>query len=228
MDDKVTATLRPESTYFWDRLRHGVWPKAVSARLVWALDTLVQRLRGLDDVVGIIVFGSYARGEFGRTSDVDLLIAFHGQERPELTPIGQSVLRVVGDVTAEARLPMDLSPLLISIDRPEDLGPDLISNIWGDGVILYGRMAALARLQPPGLNPWVIVRFSVARASPTDRVRLSRRLHGTGGRRGIVRSPSIVLGPGALLAHISQRNAIRDALDESGATYDFFPIWRES
>ena len=34
-------------------------------------------------------------------------------------------------------------------------------------------------------------------------------------------------GPGALLIPADWEQAVRAALDEAGATYDFFPIWRE-
>jgi Nucleotidyltransferase domain len=174
------------------------------------------------------VFGSHARGEFGRSSDVDLLILFEGTASPEFSDEGHRALELCGDIEADERLPMHLSPLLASVDRPEDLGPDLLHNIWADGVVLFARANALARLQPPGLNPWTLVRFSVARADPSDRVRLSRRLHGTKRRGGILRAPAVVLGPGALLVPASQQQAVRDALDEAGATYDLFPVWREN
>lgn len=228
MGDRATATRSRQSTSFWRNLRRGPWPEPVIERLVEALDRLVQRLRTREDVVGVVVFGSYARGEFGRSSDVDLLILFEGAEHAELSAAERAVLRVIGEVEAECRLPMHLAPLLANVDRPSDLGPDLIHAIWTDGVILYGSASALARLRPPGLTPWTAVRFSVARARPAERVKLSRRLHGLAGRPGIVRPPGITLGPGALLVPGEQQSAVRDALDEAGATYDLIPVWREA
>ncbi|MBI2940835.1 MAG: nucleotidyltransferase domain-containing protein [Chloroflexi bacterium] len=227
MGDRETATPRWLSTSFWNSSKRGPWPRTVLERLVSALDTLAQRLRGDDAVVGIILLGSYARGEFGRSSDVDILILFEGEERPELADTGRAALRVVGEVEAEARLPMHLAPLLASVDRPGDLGPDLIHALWADGIILYARAGALARFQPPGLAPWTLIRFSVARARPAERVRLSRRLHGARGRPGILALPALVLGPGAILVPGSQQQAVRAALDEAGATYDLIPVWRE-
>src|SRR5262249_594123 len=140
----------------------------------------------------------------------------------------RAALRVVGEAEAEFRLPMHLSPLLAGVDRPEDLGPDLIHAIWADGVVLYAEAGVLARLQPPGLSPWTVVRFSGAGAAPAEGGRLGRRRRGRGKRAGILRAPARVLGPGALLVPAGQQRAVRDALDEAGATYDLLPVWREA
>ena len=228
MDDKVTATPRQPSIGFWNGLRRGPWPRPVVERLIAALDTLVQRLRGQKEVVGVILFGSYARAEFGRSSDVDLLIVVAGAGRPEGTEAGSAALRLVGEMEAEARLPMHLAPMLASAECPSELGPDLLHAVWADGVVLYARAGALARLQPPGLAPWTLVRFSVARARPAERVRLSRRLHGAAGRDGLLHPPSLALGPGVILVPAGQQQAVRDALDDVGASYDLIPVWREA
>lgn len=225
MVGRATATPRRGSTSFWRGLKRGPWPPEVVERLVHALDALVHRLRGDAEVVGVVLFGSYARGEFGRKSDVDLLILFEGEEPPERAEIGRAALRTCGEIETEYRLPMHLAPLLASVDRASDLGPDLLHAIWTDGLILYADASALARLQPPGLAPWVAIRFTTVRLSPSERVRLSRLLHGFGSRPGLVQPPGLVLGKGALLVPGAQQKGLRDALDTVGASYDLFPLW---
>jgi predicted nucleotidyltransferase len=222
------VTQRARSTSSWHNLRCGPWPKPATDRLVSALDTLVQRLRGQAAVAAMILFGSYARGEQGRTSDVDLLVLIDADERPERTEVGRAVLGMIGEVEAEARLPMHLSPLLAAAGRPADLPSDLLHAIWADGIVLYARLGVLEKLQPTGLAAWSLIRYSVARARPSERVRLSRRLHGGGGRVGLVRPPSLALAPGVVLVRAEQQQAVRDALDEAGATYDALPVWREA
>jgi hypothetical protein len=122
---------------------------------------------------------------------------------------------------------MHLAPLVASVERPDEWGPDLLHAIWSEGIVLYARAGLLARFRPPGLAPWTLARFSAAKSAPTDRVRLSRRLHGSGKRPGIIRPPALALGPGVVLVPGHMQQILRDALDESGATYDLFPIWRE-
>lgn len=200
-------------------------------RLTEALEVLEHRLRARDDVVGAIVFGSYARGEFGRASDVDLLVLLGGEASAEQDDAGRAIPRLVGEIETELRLPMHLAPLLASVGHVghmEDLGPDLLHDLWRDGVVLYAEAAALALLQPRGLSPWTLFRFSAAKAAPNERVRLSRRLHGLSGRPGLIRPPALRLGRGALLVPASLEQAVRAALDEAGAVYDPIPVWREA
>src|SRR6266516_3919006 len=65
--------LRSASTRSWPHWTSGLWPEATLARLAAALDDLVEQLRREPLVSGVVLFGSYARGDYGRSSDVDLL-----------------------------------------------------------------------------------------------------------------------------------------------------------
>ena len=46
------------------------------------LDEVIRRIRAVSDPEQIILFGSYARGDFGPDSDVDLLVVKSGVEAP--------------------------------------------------------------------------------------------------------------------------------------------------
>jgi hypothetical protein len=173
-----------------------------------------------------VLFGSYARGEYGLKSDVDLAVLFEGTASPEGTLAASSVIRAIGEIEGAHRLPMHISPLLGSVDRPADLGPDLLHALWSDGIVLYARAGSLARLHPEDLAPATIVRYTLGAAPPEERMRLSRRLHGVRRKGGALGPGALVLGRGALLVPGEQVPAVRQALDEVGATYDLIPVWR--
>lgn len=218
------------STRSWPRWTPGLWPDAVLVRLTAALDDLVRQLRQEAQIAGVVLFGSYARGDYGRSSDVDLLVLFGDVAEPELAPIGRAVSHTISRLEVAHRLPMHLAPLLASSAHPERLGADLLHALWRDGVVLYAQAGALGRLLPgAGLSAWTVVRFQVAAAPAAERVQLSRRLHGRqAGRPGLVRPPSLVLGPGVLLLAAEHTAAVTQALDAAGATYDLLPVWREA
>ena len=196
------------------------------SRLDSALTELALRLRQLDGLVAVVLFGSYARGDFGQKSDVDLLILFEGDARPEEGETGQTALRLVAQMETAHRLPMHLAPLLASADKPQTLGNDLLHDLWAEGVVLFAEAGALTPLRPEGLAPYALVRFSLAGASPSEKVRLSRRLHGRQGRGGVLGPASQVLGPGVLLLPAMHLASVRTVLDEAGASYDVIDIWR--
>jgi len=208
------------------RLRRGPWPEATIERLTAALDAIAGELRAESEVLGLLVFGSYARGDFNRRSDVDLLVLFTGRALRERSPLAGRVRKLIGAAETAQRLPMHLAPLLAGVEDRTALTPELLHDIWRDGVVLHADASTLALLRPTGLTPWAAVRFSV-RGSQSDRVRLSRKLHGMSGSSGIVASPGLTLGRGALLVPVAQEEAVRTALDEVGATYDVVRVWRE-
>jgi predicted nucleotidyltransferase len=209
-------------------LRNGPWGKPVVERIETALDTATRRLRADDAVAAIVVFGSYARGDFGRKSDIDLLVLLKPLLGEDLAESRRRVIETVCEVEGEARLPVHISPLVAEADDPDPLGPALLHELWTDGIVLYGEAAALGRLQPGGLAPWSAVRFSVKGTAPKARVRLARRLHGASGKPGIIRLPGLNLARGAALLPAEQARATRAALDEAGATYDAIPVWRDT
>jgi predicted nucleotidyltransferase len=209
-------------------LRSGPWPEPVVERLVAALDALVRGAREIDGVAAVLVFGSYARGDFGRKSDVDLLVLAAPAEDGALATTRRDAAELVAEVESSFRLPMHLVPLIAAANAPDELGPDLLHAIWTDGVVLFGEAAALGLLQPSGLAPWYVVRFSAADRPPSSGVQLSRLLHGRGGRPGLVRPPALALGRGALLVPATQVRSIREVLDEVGATYDVVAVWRDA
>lgn len=208
-------------------MRRGPWPEPTLQRLQTALDAVVCGLRAEPDVLGLLVFGSYARGDFSRKSDVDLLVLFPGRAQRERSPVAARVRTLISEAEATHRLPMHLAPLLAGVEDRATITPALLHDLWRDGVALYVETAALALLRPNAMTPWAIVRFSI-RGSQSDRVQLSRKLHGREGRAGIVQPPGLTLGRGALLVPVAQQESVTRALDEAGATYDALPVWREA
>jgi predicted nucleotidyltransferase len=221
------VTRFSSSTSFWRKLKSGPWGKAVAERIETALDNLVRTLRVDDSVVAIVVFGSYARGDFSRKSDLDLLILIQTASAAERAEAERRVASAVIDTETIGRLPVHLAPLILDVGSPEGLDSAFLHEVWTDGVVLYAELTALAGLQPTGLAPWDVVRFSLQGTLPRERVRLARRLHGTQGKPGIIRLPGIDLARGAALVPAEQGRAVRDALDEAGASYDLIPVWRD-
>lgn len=220
---------------FWTSLRDGPWSERIAARIETALTTLSVGLASLDGVIALVVYGSYARGEAGKSSDLDLLVVFEGAE--QLKAQERKSLSLVSEVEAEAHLPVHIAPLLASLDHLEELGFDLVHAIARDGVVLHGRLGALGRFVPGHQTPAVIIVFTLKDASPAIRMRLNRRLHGymawrsVNGQRkrvkypGLVTPPARSLGKGVLLVPGEQRVAMVEALVEAGAIFSEIPVW---
>jgi len=220
---------------FWTSLKRGPWPEAVAERTEWALTELSRRLADREGLAAVVIYGSYARGEAGRTSDLDLLILFEraGQVRTSTT----DVLAEVNRLETQAHLPIHLTPLLASLDCLDELGDGLAHSIASEGIVLHGDPSVLNRLLPQEPAPAVILTFSLAKVTPAARMRLHRRLHGyrawrakNGSRQqitypGLLIPPGRSLGAGALLVSGRQRAAVLEALIEAGAQVTEIPVW---
>ena len=119
------------------------------------------------------------------------------------------------EVESAHRLPVHLAPLIAEVGKLEELGTALLHEILTDGIVLFGQASALASLQPGGLAPWNVVRFSLQGTPARERVRLARRL------------PGLNLARGAAFLPTDQTRAVRSALEEAGADFDILPVWRE-
>lgn len=226
---------RSSAINFWPALNSGPWNEGVASRIESALLELTVRVASLDGIVAVIIYGSYARGEAGRRSDLDLLILF--ERAWQLRDQEESVLALVSQIETEAHLPLHLAPLVASLDRLDEVGYDLLHAIACEGVVLYGLVAALDRLVPQQPVPAVIITFSLKDAPASVRMRLNRRLHGytawrqRDGQReqvrysGLVTPPAQSLGKGVLLIPGEQRAAVIETLEEAGATYSQTHVW---
>jgi predicted nucleotidyltransferase len=90
-------------------------------------------------VVGVVVFGSYARGEAGASSDVDLLVVLSPEveiTRALYAPWDGDVLRVAGH---------RVEPHFVRMRSPEDPVTGFWAEIALDGAVVYDPEQELAR-----------------------------------------------------------------------------------
>ena len=211
------------STIWCDAWKRGLWPEAVLARLSAALDDLTARWRARPEVGAVLLYGSYARGDFGRKSDVDLLVLLSSPG-----PSGSDFTREALDAEVAHQLPMRFAVQVATVGAEDELSPTFRHALAAEGIVLYGRAAAVAWLPPGGLRPWEVIRFEAAAAPRSARVRASRRLRGRAGRPGLLQPPVVDLAPGALLAPPEAAWTIREALQEAGAVVEVVPVWRDA
>lgn len=100
------------NNYIW---RVVIW-MCTEAQLNRIMSSMVDCYRVVygDDIVEIVLFGSYARGDYTKDSDIDIVALVRGQ-RTEL----QEKLKLVWDVSAELGLENDVvvSPTVIPYDE---------------------------------------------------------------------------------------------------------------
>ncbi|MDB9250719.1 nucleotidyltransferase domain-containing protein [Halorubrum ezzemoulense] len=98
----------------------------------------------IDDLLGIVIFGSVARGEADRQSDIDCFVVVDGDR----TTARRQITDIVADLQSE-RFDGDrfaFEPYVESAESARKAGSKL-HNIFGEGITLYGsdRLDALRK-----------------------------------------------------------------------------------
>ncbi|SHK33800.1 nucleotidyltransferase domain-containing protein [Rhodothermus profundi] len=95
-----------------------------------ALQTLAETLRQREEVLAVVCFGSWARGEAGIGSDVDLLVVLRASEQPFLKRI---------DAYLPATFPVDLDLFPYTLDEIRN-GQPLAQTALQTGRVLWSRI----------------------------------------------------------------------------------------
>lgn len=130
------------------------------------LEEFVKRARKLPNLEAIILFGSLARGEEDRRSDIDLLMIFDHKNPEEYIP---NVSKIISKLSPRR----EVRPVLTNL---KDYDPDFLNNVIREGRVLFGKVV----LSPKklGLKAYKIIHYSTKGLDNALKMRLYRSIHG--------------------------------------------------
>lgn len=135
------------------------------------IDRFVQKLRALPRLEAVVLFGSIARGDAHRDSDIDLLVVLD-MDDPE------SLGRRMAAWITEMRPHREIRPVLTNL---KDLDPSFLQNVLREGIVVHGSLVLTQR--GLALQPRVILAYDMSRAPAAEKARISRFVHGYETRR---------------------------------------------
>jgi predicted nucleotidyltransferase len=145
------------------------------AELAFDLSRLVDAITKVDGVLGIILFGSTARGDKDEYSDYDLLVLFRDEN--SLWSQWNTLYEQVG----ELKLLVHVIPKTIQEFR-EATEPTFLESVLKDGKILYVKYPLEAPVHILGLKPVTLIAFSMKNLSQSEKMALTYRLYGKKGK----------------------------------------------
>lgn len=177
---------------------------------------LTRELAGIDGVNAILLYGSFARGDYGAKSDVDLLvIAERKISREKLMKVIRTHERKLGRAVT------------LDVITPEEFSgaPQLIYNVLAEGRVLYKSPRVDLPMPAALLETWrPMVCYSLSHAS----AKLSRVLRGYESRKGKYRymykgavetHGGKILARGVFLAPTTEEKFFDELLKAHGAKY---------
>ncbi len=126
----------------------------------------VEQLRDLPHLKAIILYGSYARGDFDRRSDIDLLIIVDAQQPKKFL---KEVIKRVSSIDPEGKI----SPRLTNF---KDYDPAFFQNVLREGRVLFGSLVVGAKNL--ALQPYRLINYDLTTLPASVKVRISRRVYG--------------------------------------------------
>lgn len=173
----------------------------------------------IEGLTSIILYGSYARGNHHRKSDVDLLLIFKDEEALRKAEDKIQKLYGISDAT--------LSIETLTLNRIEEYAqsnPYLFRNILKEGIVVYASPPLKIKLRE-ALNGWlkVLITYEMMELPTHIKKRVDRILYGVKHKgksvcKGII-SEEERIGRGALLLNPEKAEKVKEILEKHGAKH---------
>jgi len=133
------------------------------------LSEIVDAVKTVEGVIGIVLFGSVARGDYDEGSDVDLLVLFEDEDLMRRNE-WEVTCRIPSEVFAQS--------ICVCPSTLDSVNPVFLRSVLDDGLILYMRYPFVLRFQSASFVPYLIVSFSLEGLSQREKQRVDYKLFG--------------------------------------------------
>ena len=197
--------------------------KSVS-QLGSSLSDVVNAIKTVDGVIGVILFGSVARGEADEGSDIDLFVLFVDED---------NMRRNEWEVTRRVPPEVFAQTICACPSTLEKVNPVFLQSVFEDGLILYAQYPLVFKSRLMNATAFLIVRYSLEGLPQKVKQKLSYRLFGSevGGRRypGLVeQGGGRHLGRGCFLIPKEKAEDVLNTLSECGVNYEIIETYKPS
>ena len=131
-----------------------------------------RRVSKIEKVVEVILFGSVARGEADRRSDIDILVVLDQKGKPKLEEHEE-----ISEIALEVGREFDANISLILSDREfSSMDEYFVESVLSEGKVIYAREARIAEKE--WLRPWYILSYSLKELPHSDKMRIKKIFYG--------------------------------------------------
>lgn len=184
-----------------------------------SIERLADQLEKIEGVIGVILFGSYSRGDYEEGSDVDLLVVFKDKE----SLIGGQ--NQIYQVTAQT----DMLVQAIALTLDELRTSTLLDSILREGKTYYAT-EEVTQLLTPIHRPYALVTYSSSKMDAKQRVVFTQELEGRG--RGKYRYEGFLqkmggykVGRGVIMVPLENLARVSQHLEDRGVEYTVRHVW---
>jgi len=172
------------------------------------LKRVVEVLSRFEGVAGILLFGSYARGDYDEYSDYDLLVIF--EDKTSMWNSWKDLFRAVGN------LGMNLHVIPETIEEFKRANPSFQEELVKFGRVLYAKLPMEVYFKPVKLKPYTIIFYDMAGLNIKDKMRVSYLLYKKRGGGLLAKADGVKLSDGCILVPSSTSENLLKTLNNLG------------
>lgn len=194
-------------------------------------EDLVNRfmLRIVEEVPSLkaaVLFGSMARGDHDKRSDIDIMLVVDSEKKEHLNPI-------ISRIITELRPHREIRTVVTDL---HDYDEDYYQNVFREGRILYGKL--ILTPEHLALEPYLIVSYDLSGKPNTLQVKVSKKVHGytskkvIDGKNRTYKYEGIekkyngrVISKSAVLMPYDRGNEFTEELRELKVPFKLFKVW---
>lgn len=185
-------------------------------RLESDLSSLVEEVSSIREVIAIILFGSFARGDYDEYSDYDLLVIF--RDRESMWNRWDELFQKVGGLG----LLVHLIPK--SLDEFINSEPTFLNEVLKHGKLLYSKYPFQSSLVPLNLQRFKLITYSMRNLKQEDKMRLIYILYGKKGSKSIglvKRLGGLKISEGCIIVPEENAKVVLEALRKQNVKANF-------
>lgn len=167
---------------------------------------VVSRIRG---VVGVFLFGSFARGDYDEYSDYDLLVLF--EDKALMWQNWDELFQAVGS------LKMNLHVIPETLEELKAANPVFLDELFEHGRVLFARFPFEVFPKPVRLKLFCLIIYDMSGLSYRDKMKVVYFLYRKGGVGAITKMGGIKLSESCVLVPSNEGDEIVSMLNSFGA-----------
>jgi len=185
---------------------------------------IAKELSEISDIMGVILYGSFARGEYASRSDIDLLILINKQKTKK--EVQNKIIEL------ESEIDRNIQPTIRTVSELQKTDTGLLQNIFKEGKILYLREPAEI---PSSLllrqKPYLICTFRISNLNQNDKAKFNRSLYEQIQKgykyKGLLNEMGgKKLSSGCVIIPNSQREKLEKFFKKFNITFEQLKVWK--
>ena len=172
------------------------------------LNNIVEVISRIHGIVGVFLFGSFARGDYDQYSDYDLLVIF--QEKASMWQNWDALFQSV------TSLNMNLHVIPETIEELKTANPVFLDELSKHGRILFAKFPLEVFSKPARLKPFSLIVYSMHGLSYNYKMKTVYFLYRKNGQGVVAQTGGKRLGESCFMIPSSVGNEIIDELSALG------------